>query len=121
MQKAKILVVDDEAEICAVTKSFLTKRNYDVLIAADEPAALEALKKQRPDLVLLDVRLGGVSGIEVLRKIKEINKDTKVIMVTALDDEDSVEQAKSFGADGYITKPFTAESLSRIIAEELVR
>lgn len=119
MDKARILVVDDEAEICAVTKSFLSRKNYAVATATDEAAALEALEKQRPDLVLLDVRLGGVSGIELLRKIKEINKDAKVIMVTGAEDDQSMEQAYKLGADDYITKPFSCEALSRLVAEKL--
>lgn len=119
MSKAVILVVDDEAEICAVTKSFLTKKNYDVITATDEPSALQAVESMHPGLILLDVRLGSVSGIDVLRKIKEINKDVKVIMVTALDDEESIQQAKSLGADDYITKPFTSDCLTKIIAEKL--
>lgn len=114
------MVVDDEAEICALTKKFLTRKNYDVLAATDEPAALEAIEKERPDLVLLDVRLGSISGIELLRKIKQgNNKDIKVIMVTALDDEEAAAEAKSLGAEDYITKPFTSDSLTKIIEKRL--
>lgn len=112
-------MIDDEAEICSLTRSFLTRKNYDVLTAEDGPSALQAVKDEHPGLVLLDMRLGSSSGIEVLRKIKEFDKNIKVIMVTALDDEDSARQAKSLGAEDYIIKPFSCDSLSRIIAERL--
>ena len=112
-------MVDDEPEICALTKSFLAKKNYAIMAAQDEPSALQALKSGHFDLVLLDLRLGNSSGIELLRKIKEFDQDTKVVMVTALDDEESIRQAKSLGADDYITKPFTSERLGNLVAEKL--
>lgn len=119
MENPKILVVDDEAEICAVTKSFLTKKNYSVMTAEDEPSAVQAVREWRPCLILLDLRLGSTSGIELLRKIKEIDKGLKVIMITGLGDEESIRQANSLGADGFVEKPFTADYLTKIIAEKL--
>jgi two-component system response regulator AtoC len=65
------------------------------------------------------VRLGDASGMDVLQKIKEIDKDIKVIMVTALSDEESTREAESKGADGYIVKPFTAGYLDEIILENI--
>ncbi len=115
MDRPKILVVDDEPEICEVTRSFLAKRDYSVFTATDSAAALELIDKEHPQLMLLDVRLGSESGIELLRKVRELDKEIKVIMVTALDDEETVRQAKSLGADDLITKPFTAGFLNDFI------
>ncbi|MBM3245928.1 MAG: response regulator [Candidatus Omnitrophica bacterium] len=119
MEKIAILVVDDEKEICRLTQSFLAKRDYAVFTATDGAAAVELTKKERPRLVLLDVRLDNESGMEVLRRIKEVDKNIKVIMVTALDDEESIRQAKSLGADDYIAKPFTAAYLNDLLLQKL--
>jgi two-component system response regulator (stage 0 sporulation protein F) len=115
----KILVVDDEQEICDLTRNFLRKKNYCTLGATSKKEAIEIVKNDKPQIVLLDIRLGSESGLETLRQIKEINKDIKVIMVTALNDEDSVAEAKSLGADDYIAKPFTANFLEDIILKKV--
>ena len=115
----KILVIDDEEEICALTRRFLEKRNFVVFTATNEEAALEIAKREAPNIALLDVRLGSVSGMDLLPKLKDINKDLKVIMVTALDDEASIKEAKSLGADDYIAKPFTAEYLNDLIIQRI--
>lgn len=119
MEAVKILVIDDEEEICALTRSFLVKRGYTVFTAETIAGAVDLVKKESPKLALLDVRLGDESGMDALRKIKEISKDIKVIMVTALGDEESIRQAKSLGADDYITKPFTAAYLNDLIVQKI--
>ena len=119
METIKILVVDDEEEICALTRSFLVKRGYAVFTANNIAGAVDLVKKEGPKLVLLDVRLGDESGMDALQKIKEIDKNIKVIMVTALGDEESIRQAKSLGADDYITKPFTAAYLNDLIVQKI--
>lgn len=117
--KVKILVVDDEEEICAVTSSFLAKRNFNVITATNKEEALKLVTDEHPALMLLDVRLGEDSGMDVLAKVKEIDKRIKVIMVTALGDEESIRQAKSLGADDYIAKPFTAAFLNNLLAQKV--
>ena len=119
MTQAKILVVDDEKDVCEVTRNFLEKRNYEAFVATTQEEAIAVIRNKHPHIVLLDVRLGSDSGIEVLRKAREFDQDTKFIMVTALDDEESVIQAKSLGADEYITKPFTAGFLNDLIARKI--
>lgn len=115
MEKTRILVVDDEKEICEVTRSFLARKNYDIFTAATGEQAIDIVKKERPHLILLDIRLGNDSGLDVLRKVREIDNKIKVIMVTALDDEETIRQAKAYGADDYIAKPFTAAYLNDLI------
>src|SRR3989338_7496254 len=115
MEKVKVLVVDDEKEICEVTRNFLARRNYTVFIATNTSEALKIALEQKPEIVLLDMRLGDESGIELIPKIKEMDKDTKIIMVTALDDAESIQRSSSLGADEYITKPFTAAYLHDLL------
>ncbi|MCX5709796.1 MAG: response regulator [Candidatus Omnitrophica bacterium] len=119
METSRILVVDDEEEICSVTKSFLTKRNFVVFTALNGADALALAKKESPQLVLLDLRLGSESGIDILAKIKEIDKKIRVIMVSGSGDDESICRAKSCGADDYITKPFTAAYLCDVINQKL--
>lgn len=119
MDIVKILVVDDEQEICDLTRSFLRKKNYCTLGATSRKEAVEIVKRDQPEIVLLDIRLGSESGLETLAQIKEINKDIKVIMVTALNDDESMNQAKALGADDYIAKPFTANFLEDVILKKV--
>lgn len=121
MEKTRILVVDDEQEICDVTRNFLAKQDYEVFTAQNIQQAIDSLQKDKPHLMLLDVRLGAESGMDILRKAKELYKSIKVIMVTALDDEETIRQAKSLGADDYITKPFTVDFLRDFVLQKIKR
>jgi len=107
----KVLVVDDEVEVCELMRDFLRKKNYCTFGASSAAEAIELVKNESPHIVLLDLRLGSDSGLELLRRIKETDRNIKVIMVTALDDKDTVEQAISLGAEEFITKPFTLKFL----------
>jgi len=117
--KTKILVVDDEEEICRLTESFLIKKDYDAYSAANGQQAIELVNKIHPKVVLLDIHLGMESGIDVLKQIKEIDKDIRVIMVTAMDDEANIRQSRANGADDYITKPFTTSYLNDFILQRI--
>lgn len=119
MEATRILVVDDEKEICEVTKRFLERKGYVVFTAQNKQEAFEVLEKSRPQLMLLDIRLGQESGLEVLRQAKELDKDIKVIMVSALQDEENITKARSLGADDYVTKPFTAQYLNDFILQKI--
>lgn len=119
MEKIKILVVDDDEQICELTKSFLSRREYSIFTALTPENAIELTKLELPQIILLDIRLGGASGLEVLRKIKQIDEKIKVIMVTALNDEENIQQAKSLGADDYIIKPFTTSYLNDLILRKI--
>jgi len=119
MGATKILVVDDEQEICEVTERFLQRKGYTVYTAQDKQGALEVLEKSRPQILLLDIRLGAESGLNLLKQIRELQKDVKVIMVSALDDDESIRQARSLGADDYVTKPFTTQYLNDFILQKI--
>jgi len=104
---ARILVVDDMPASVKVLEAKLASEYYDVLTATDGPSALEIIHKHDPDLVLLDVMMPGMDGVEVCRHIKE-NPDTThipVVMVSALKDADDMVRCLDVGADDFLTKP----------------
>jgi two-component system response regulator (stage 0 sporulation protein F) len=117
--KSKILVVDDDSAICAVLKEFLTKKGYDVAIAPNGEEALRLFKSVKPMLVLLDINLGGMDGLVVLKHIREIDQNVGVIMMTSVDDQRAFEDAKSMGACEYIIKPFTLDYLEIAVLTRL--
>jgi len=120
MSKA-ILVVDDEKEICTVLSDNLSQEGYRVFTANNGKTALELVKKEKPDLVLLDIRMPEMDGIEVLRRIKKIKKEIVVIMLTAYGTLETARKAMKLGAYDYITKPFDLFSLKSIVKEGLKR
>ena len=111
--KAKILVIDDEVEICNLLKSFLTKKGYEVATATSAAEGLEKIEKEKPKVILLDIRMPDMDGIELLKRIRGIDKDVGVIMATAVNDENTAQEAVSLGAADYIIKPFDLEYLER--------
>ena len=118
----KILVVDDQVGVVSFLFDFFTRKGYEVLQARNAKKAMEAVKRERPDLVLLDVKLGwGKDGIEVLKEIKEVEPKTRVIMMTGVAEEDVAEEAKRLGADDYITKPFSLSYLERVVALKVLK
>ncbi len=111
----KILTVDDEMGIDSFFYDFFTLRNYEVLNATNGKEAIDIVKKERPRIVLLDINMKGMDGLEVLKKIKEIDKTIKVIMVSGVNDEDVIKNAKELGADDYMTKPLSLEYLQKVM------
>lgn len=116
---SKLLIVDDEADIREFAKSFFTKRNVSVFTASGGKQALEIIDQEKPHLVLLDIHMEEMSGIEVLKKLRENKNDVKVIMVTGVEEESTVNEANSWGIRGYIHKPLVLEELEQIVMEEL--
>lgn len=119
MSNRKILVVDDEQDICDFVKNFFQERGYDVLTASSGDEALTAVKTDRPELVLLDIKMKGMDGIATLRHMKEYDKSIKVIMVTALADQDKMDEACRLGACEYITKPLVLDNLEQTVEKNL--
>ena len=115
-KKPRILIVDNEMDVCNFVKSFFEMRGFEVLTAFNGDEALKVLEQVKPDLVILDVVMRYErEGIEYLPKIKKASPDSKVIMITGVDDSDSIDEAKKLGADDYITKPLVLEGLERAI------
>lgn len=106
----KILVVDDEPTIVSTVQAYLEREGYTVYTAMDGPAALKAAHAFRPGLVVLDIMLPGMDGIEVLRRLRQ-GSDVYVLMLTARADETDKIVGLSVGADDYLTKPFSPREL----------
>ena len=105
--KPNILIVDDDATIRLLMRDFLTDEQYSIEEAENGNDALERIKQQQPDLVLLDVNMPGIKGFEVCHKIRKLYGDTdiSIVMVTGLDDSESIEKAYGLGATDFISKP----------------
>lgn len=109
-QRTRVLVVDDEQPIRDLVRGYLGRERMDVLTAEDGVTALELLRSERPDVVVLDLMLPGVDGIEVCRQLRTFS-DAYVLMLTAKGEEVDRVVGLSIGADDYLTKPFSPREL----------
>jgi DNA-binding response OmpR family regulator len=109
----RVLIVDDNPDSATIMRGILAPRGYDVSTVTNGKAALEMIQDNPPDLVLLDVMMPEMSGLEVLQRVKEDVGTARlpVILVTAKTHDDDVLNGYQYGADYYITKPFTAKQL----------
>jgi DNA-binding response OmpR family regulator len=116
--RGTVLVVDDEPTITEVVARYLERAGYRTRVAADGPRAIEMATSQRPDLVLLDLMLPGLDGLEVMRRLRELDRDRiAVILLTAKGDESDRVIGLRLGADDYVVKPFSpAELVARVDA-----
>ena len=119
MRRQKILVVDDEQLIRWSLEQNLKKQGYEVFSAGSGEDALRIVREESPDLVLQDIQLPGISGLEVLEKIKEHDEEIIVIMVTALGVLETAVKAMRLGAHDYINKPFNLDELAIVIKKAL--
>jgi len=108
-----VLVVDDDEDNALIASEILLSRGFEVRVAHDGPSALRSVEERRPDVVLLDVMMPVMDGMEVLERIRANPKNTglPVILVTAKTQDADVLAGYKSGADYYITKPFTARQL----------
>lgn len=111
----KMLIVDDEIEICNIFCDFFKPKGYDVIKATSGNEAMEKVKTQKPDLVFLDIRMSPMDGLEVLRRIKQIDESIIVIMETVLQEEGMAKEAIKLGAYEYVTKPLSFDYLEKLV------
>jgi len=111
MSGSKVLVVDDEPTVREVVVGYLRRDGHDVSEAADGTRALELLDADPPDLVVLDMMLPGVNGLDILRRVRAVS-DIPVIMLTARADESDRVSGLELGADDYVVKPFSPRELA---------
>ena len=116
MSLGKVLIVDDEPEVRQVLQEFLSGRGYDVLVAESGSEALSVLGVDQPDLVLLDVTMPGMDGVETLRRIVALPQPVPVIMVTANADIATTSKLLAMGAVDYIPKPFDLDYLDQAVS-----
>jgi len=114
-----ILVVDDEVEICDLLQSFLTEEGYQVFTATNGLEAISLGKQNELDLALLDIKMPGMDGIEVFRKLKKVRGDMGVIILTGYGTLGTAKEAMRLGAYDYLTKPFDLGLVKNIIQEAL--
>jgi two-component system response regulator ResD len=115
--RGTVLVVDDEPTIAEVVSRYLERAGYETRVAADGLAAIDAATARRPDLVVLDLMLPGIDGLEVMRRLREQDRATPVILLTAKGEESDRVIGLRLGADDYVVKPFSpAELVARVDA-----
>lgn len=120
----KLLIVDDEKGITESLKDFFAHRGFSVKTANSGEEALSVVKSDRPDIIFLDIRMRGIGGLDVLEKVKKMDKDIKIIMLTIHEEREIADKAKQLGADEYITKPFRVDYLEEVVikkVQELLR
>lgn len=115
----KILLVDDEIDVCDFMLRFFEERNFEVSSATNGNDALLMMEENRPDIILLDIRMKDRDGIEILKEMRNINGDAKVVMVTCVDDAEMMKKAKNLGAAAYITKPLVLSDLMEVVLRNL--
>jgi len=116
---ARILVVDDEPDAVELLVEYLTGKGHTVTSAASGPEALHKLKEDRPHLILLDIMMPGMSGLEVMKRARAIDSEVGIIVVTAAHDEELGRQALTLGAFDFITKPIDFQHLDQCLWHKL--
>ncbi len=114
--KLKAVICDDSAVMRRILSEILKKENFEVV--AEAPHGVEAIsvcKVHKPNLLLLDIAMPGLDGIETLKEIKKLSADIKVVMVTSLDTQEMMIEALRNGAENYVTKPYQAEKIARVV------
>ena len=115
----KILIVDDQFGIRVLLQEVLQREGYAIFQAPNGPSALELVRTENPDLVLLDMKIPGMDGLEILRNILKLELDTKVIMMTAYGELDLIQEAMEMGALAHFTKPFDIDELRQAVNAQL--
>ncbi|ADC49461.1 MULTISPECIES: response regulator [Alkalihalophilus] len=116
----KVLVVDDQYGIRVLLSEILQKDGYQLYQAANGVQALKVVEEESPDLVLLDMKIPGMDGLEILRRIKEKHEEVQVIMMTAYGELNLINEAMQLGAITHFAKPFDIDDVRKVIKDHLV-
>lgn len=117
----KILIIDDETQLVQSLELRLKASGYEVLISPDGVSGINRFKQDSPDLVILDIMMPGLSGLDTLRELKQLDPRVPVIMLTAYGTPQSAIEALKLGAYDHLAKPFNNETLLEIIEKALSR
>ncbi len=120
MSAEKILIVDDEPEIIELIRLYLAKEGYDVISTDNGPSALDYLERFKPDMVILDILLPGMDGIEICRQIRR-NYDIPILFISCKSEDMDIILGLSIGGDDYVTKPFSPSQLVARVKAHLRR
>ncbi|KPK96622.1 MAG: hypothetical protein AMJ95_13135 [Omnitrophica WOR_2 bacterium SM23_72] len=118
----RLLIVDDEKDVREFAANFFRKRKIDVTTASSGEEALALLQNEKPDLIMLDIKMEGMDGIETLRRVKLLDKDMKVIMVTGKkpEEENCGGKCAEYGCLDYINKPLELDELEDVVLKHLM-
>ncbi|WP_156476251.1 sporulation initiation phosphotransferase Spo0F [Bacillus nakamurai] len=119
MMNEKILIVDDQYGIRILLNEVFNKEGYQTFQAANGIQALDIVVKERPDLVLLDMKIPGMDGIEILRRMKMIDDSIRVIIMTAYGELDMIQESKELGALTHFAKPFDIDEIREAVKKYL--
>ncbi len=111
----RVLVVDDDPNTVGLLQEFLRAKGYEVLTAGDGVEALRKVKEERPQAILLDIKMPEMDGLEVLRRLREIDKEVGVIITTVANEQEIAREAMGLGAFDYIVKPLDLDYLERVL------
>ena len=119
VKKRKVLIVEDETVVREALRDWLIEDGYNVDVAKDGEEALEKIKEEEFGVIVLDLKLPGIDGLQVFEEAKELKPETKGVIVTAYPSKETLEKAKRLGLLDYLAKPFKAEDLEKIISGAL--
>jgi len=119
MTNKKLMIVDDEELICWTLSEAFRREGYDVVSCNSGEQALEGMRKDAADAMILDLRLPGISGLDVLAEVKQIHPETRVILITACETDEVRERAKDLGNSGVFPKPLDLVGLKEAVARAL--
>ena len=117
MAKKKVLIVDDEEDICEAMKEILERKGCEVIAVLDTAEALEIFKKEKPQSCIIDIHMpySPFDGVELLRKIREINKDVQCVMLTCVEEAKRGDEVKALGVEAYFEKPLDSGQFDELI------
>lgn len=115
----KLLIVDDEQDVREFAQKFFKKRQIETLITSGGREALGIIEKEKPDLVLLDVRMEEMNGVDVLKTLRSQNNPVKIIMVSGVENGETIQETRNLGVLDYIHKPLILDELEKIVLKEL--
>ena len=116
-----VLIVDDEPAICEILGQLMAREGYSVLTRSDPSEALDVIDEDEPTILLTDVRMPGMNGLELLERVRETHPNVGVLLITAVDDRETAITALKKGAYGYITKPFSFDEVAVQVAGAIQR
>lgn len=116
---SRVLVVEDSDSACDLIRDFLESKGYDVFLSRTGEDALAKVRELKPDVMLLEIVLPGIDGMEVLRRVRQFNDKIGIIMVTGINDEREAKEALKKGADNYLTKSINFDYLEMCLLVDL--
>lgn len=114
---SKLIVIDDENSVCELLSRLFTDAGYEVITSSDPLKGFELVSSERPDCIILDIKMPKIGGVEILQKIMELEDPPQVIMVTAYGNLESAMESMKLGAYDYIAKPFNLDFIKTVVAK----